>query len=335
MTLSEPHRPKGSPMREERVLAQVRVPGKVILMGEHAVVYGQPALAIPVFGVEARAEVVPFPAGQPGEVVLDAPQVELRDVPVSSLPATHPLRVAVAQALGAAGSPPFPLKVRVEATIPMAAGLGSSAAVSVALIRALTRALGKDLPPEVISALAYEVEKIHHGTPSGVDNTTVAFARPVYFRKGHPPEPLEVGGTFVLLIGDTGVPASTKDTVARVREGWLRDKTGYEARFRAIGTLVEQGRRALAQGSAQELGRLMDENHELLRSLGVSHPVLERLVFAAREAGAWGAKLSGGGGGGNIIALVPPEKAAGIRQALQRAGAVRVWTTTLRPRVEK
>lgn len=318
-------------MCAEKPWVRVRVPGKVILMGEHAVVYGQPALAIPVFGVEARAEVFPFPAGQPGEVYLDAPQVALHDVPVSSLPAAHPLRVAVAQALGSAGSPSFPLKVRVEATIPMAAGLGSSAAVAVALLRALTRALGKDLPPDVISALAYEVEKIHHGTPSGVDNTTVAFARPVYFRKGHPPEPLEVGGPFTLLIGDTGVPASTKDTVARVREGWLQDRAGYEARFRAIGALVEEGRRALARGDAPVLGRLMDENHALLRSLGVSHPTLERLVAAARAAGAWGAKLSGGGGGGNMIALVPPEKATVVTQALQRAGAVRVWTTTLAP----
>lgn len=318
----------------EEALVRVRVPGKVILMGEHAVVYGQPALAIPVFGVEARAEVYAFPGGKPGEVYLDAPQVDLRDVPVSVLSEIHPLRVAVAQALKAAGLPAFPLKVRVTATIPMASGLGSSAAVAVALIRALTRALGKDLPPDVISALAYEVEKIHHGTPSGVDNTTVAFARPVYFRKGHPPEPLEVGGTFVLLIGDTGIPASTRDTVARVREGWLRDPAEYEACFRTIGTLVDQGRRALAQGDAEALGRLMDENQGWLRRLGVSHPALERLVSAAREAGAWGAKLSGGGGGGNMIALVPPEKATQVGRVLQRVGAVRVWRTTLRPQVK-
>ncbi len=313
----------------ETLLAHVQVPGKVILMGEHAVVYGQPALAIPVFGVEAHVRVWRLPQEGPPDISLDAPQVQLEGVSVSALPAEHPLRVAVEQALSVTQKPPFPLRIEIVSTIPMAAGLGSSAAVAVAVIRGLTLALGHRLSPSEVSGLAYEVEKIHHGTPSGVDNTTVAYARPVYFRRGRSPEPLEVGGVFLLLIGDTGIPASTRETVGRVREGWLQDRESYEARFQAIGALVEEARQALAQGDAPRLGRLMSENHRLLQELGVSHPALDALVNAARSAGAWGAKLSGGGGGGNMIALVPQDREEAVRQSLVRAGALRVWRTVL------
>ncbi len=314
-------------MTELPLLAQDEAPGKVILMGEHAVVYGQPALAMPVFGVQARARVWPYPKGRAGQVWLEAPQVDLVPTPHEALPRGHPLRVAVEQVLERAGKPERPLLVRVTSTIPVAAGLGSSAAVTVALVRALARALGHALPPEVVNAMAYEVEKIHHGTPSGIDNTVVTYARPVYFRKGHPPRPLQVQGRFVLVVGDTGVPASTRETVGRVRRGWQQDRATYEALFEAIGRLVEQAREALARGDARTLGNLMDENHRLLQALGVSHPALERLVEAARAAGALGAKLSGGGGGGNMIALVPPQAVETVRKALYVAGAPRTWVT--------
>ncbi len=311
-----------------RLLAQACAPGKVILMGEHAVVYGQPALAVPVFGVWARARV--WATDEPGgHVVVEAPDIALPPTRVEDLEQGHPLRVAVEQVVAHASPPPEGLHLQLTATVPMAAGLGSSAAVAVAVLRALAQALGLQVNPETLNAWAYEVEKIHHGTPSGVDNTTVVYQQPVYFRKGHPPRPLTLGGTFTLVIGDTGVPASTRETVARVRAGWQREPARYEGLFAAIGDLVEQAREALAQGDAPRLGALMDRNHALLQALGVSHPALERLVNAAREAGAWGAKLSGGGGGGNMIALVPPERAGHVQQALQEAGARRVWVTRL------
>ncbi len=308
---------------------RVRVPGKVILMGEHAVVYETPALAMPVFGVWAEAVVTPAP-GQP--LLLTAEAVDLVRVPVEDLPPRHPLRLAITLLLEHLGLPAVAgLHVMLRATIPMAAGLGSSAATTVAVLRGLAQALGRPLPAETLNALAYEVEKVYHGTPSGIDNTVVTYGQPVYFRKGQPPRPLQVGGVFRFLIADTGVPASTRAMVERVREGWLQDRAGYEARFRAIGQLVEEARDALAQGDARRLGLLMDRNHAHLVALGVSHPALERLVTAARQAGALGAKLSGGGGGGNMLALVTAEAAAGVREALREAGAVRIWETTLTP----
>lgn len=311
---------------------KAEVPGKAILMGEHAVVYGRPALAMPVFGVRARAVVEPWPQAPARAVYITAEAVGLVRRAHTDLPEDHPLRVAVTLALRDAPQPlSQALHLCLESTIPMAAGLGSSAATTVAVLRALAQALGLSWDVETLNARAYEVERLYHGTPSGIDNTVVTYARPVYFRRGFPPEPLQVGGVFAFLIADTGVPASTRETVAKVREGWQRHPKAYEARFEAIGALVEAARQALARGQVVELGRLMNANQAHLEALGVSHPALERLIAAARRAGAYGAKLSGGGGGGNMIALVDEERLPTVHAALQEAGAVRLWETRLTP----
>jgi mevalonate kinase len=178
--------------------------------------------------------------------------------------------------------------------------------------------------------LVYEVEKYHHGTPSGIDNTVVCYERPVYFVKGHPPEPFTIGRPFHLLIGDTGIPSPTRETVGAVRAAWQVDPTHYEALFERVGSISEKARQAIAQGRVNELGPLMDKNQRLLEEMGVSSPELERLIRAAREAGADGAKLSGGGGGGNMIALAAPSCLDTVGQALRAAGAVRVLQTEIR-----
>lgn len=308
-------------------------PGKIILFGEHAVVYGQPALAVPVQQVQARATVRPLPQAVPGQVHLQSPAVGL-DAPLVQLPADHPLAYAVwltLQALGVERPPAFALQV--SSTIPVAAGLGSGAAVSVAVIRAVSTFLGQRLPDERVNALAYEVEKLHHGTPSGIDNTVVTYARPVFFVKGQPLETFQVGAPFTLVIGDTGVPSPTAETVAAVRRAWEADRAHYEALFAAVGSLARTARQLIEAGQPDRLGPLMDENHALLQEMGVSSPELDALVAAARKAGALGAKLSGGGRGGNMIALAPGNDiraAEGIAAALRRAGAVRTLITTVR-----
>lgn len=316
-------------MKERKqLIAEAHAPGKVILMGEHAVVYAQPALAIPVFSVWAQVRA--WALDRPGEGIwLEAPQIGLATTFWEHLAPQNPLRVAVQLVLEHYGSPKHNLLLEITSTIPVAAGLGSSAAVTVAVLRALSRALGGSPTLEILNAWAYEVEKLHHGTPSGVDNTTVTYARPVYFRRGHPPQPLQVGGTLHLLIANTGIPASTREMVARVRAGWEQYRDRFEGWFQEIGQLVEAAREALAHGDARTLGAAMNRNHELLRAMGVSHPRLEDLVRTARDAGAWGAKLSGGGGGGNMIALVPPEALATVQEQLRRAGARQLWVTRL------
>ncbi len=182
---------------------------------------------------------------------------------------------------------------------------------------------------EEVNAFTYEIEKLHHGTPSGIDNTVVTYAKPVYFVKGQPIEMFTVGEPFTIVIADTGIPAPTKESVGDVRKLWEADKMKWETVFDRIGeiarnarTSVERGKLALRKVEGWEmLGELMNENHSLLQKLTVSSPELDKLVETARNAGALGAKLSGGGRGGNMIALVEPEKAEAVSLALKKAGA--------------
>jgi mevalonate kinase len=222
---------------------------------------------------------------------------------------------------------PAPFRLRVTSSIPIASGLGSGAAVSVAVARALSQHLGAPLDPARISALAFAVERIHHGTPSGIDNTVVAYGQPVYFCRDKPPAPFRVGAPLCLVLGDTGVPVPTSVAVGGVRERRRLHPVTYEARFDAIGALVEEGRERIEAGLRSEVGNLMSRNHALLQEIGVSSAALDSLVQAALEAGAWGAKLSGAGLGGTMLALAPPERQEAIAQALLRAGAVQIIAT--------
>jgi mevalonate kinase len=174
---------------------------------------------------------------------------------------------------------------------------------------------------EEVNAFTYEIEKLHHGTPSGIDNTVVTYARPVYFIKGQPIETFKVGQLFTIVIGDTGISAPTKESVADVRHLWINDKARWESVFDKIGEISFTARRAIEAGKSEMLGELMNENHSLLQKMTVSSPELDRLVQAGRDAGAIGAKLSGGGRGGNMIALVQPDMAESVSLSLQEAGA--------------
>ena len=302
-------------------------PGKVILFGEHAVVYGRPAIAVPVRQVQARAVVSADPRLPSGSVRIQAPVVGV-DAFLHELPENDPLALAVRSTLDALkiSSPPS-LRLRVTSTIPVAAGLGSGAAVSVAILRALSAFLGRPLPDESVSALAFEVEKLHHGTPSGIDNTVITYARPVYFVRGQPIEILTPGAPFTLVIGDTGIPSPTSVAVGDLRRLWQAHPDRCEPLFDATGKIARSARLLLERGQPEALGPLMDENHRLLIEMGVSCPELDRLVEAARQAGALGAKLSGGGRGGNMIALASPDTTPQVAQALEDVGAARVITT--------
>jgi mevalonate kinase len=309
-------------------------PGKAILFGEHAVVYGRPAIAVPVTDVQARAALSP---GMPGAgvslVAADLPasdggpggrRYRLRDAP-----ADDPLRVVVELALDAFGGPiPEPdLLVTITSTVPIARGLGSGAAVATAVARALAGYLGYAPQPEEISQLVYEVEKLHHGTPSGIDNTVIAYEQPVYFVRGEGMKRLTVGASFNLVIADTGVASSTRAVVGDVRRRWEADRERYEGLFDEIGAVARLAKTAIQRGDRRAIGRLMNENQDLLATLGVSSAELDRLVAAARAAGAWGAKLSGAGWGGIMLALVEPEQSPAVAAALRAAGATNTVTS--------
>ncbi|MGQ9522563.1 MAG: mevalonate kinase [Anaerolineae bacterium] len=296
--------------------------GKVILLGEHAVVYGRPAIAVPLSGLRATAILTPHP----GPFRIQAPAVGI-DTPLSELHPDHPLARIVYLTMEHIRRPLPDALLRIVSDIPVASGLGSGAAVSTAVVRALAAWYDVPLDPPTVSGLVYEVERIYHGTPSGIDNTVIAHEQPVYFIRGRPPEPLPVGTVLHLLVADSGVPSQTREVVGDVRRRWEAEPARYEALFDRVAEEVEEARQAIARGDTRALGKRMDANHELLREIGVSAPLLDRLVEAARRAGALGAKLSGAGRGGNVVALVERSTADRVEAALRAAGAARVWLT--------
>lgn len=301
-------------------------PAKIILFGEHTVVYGHPAIAAPVHEVEARVTITAQPT-RSGPPEIEAPQIGLKTT-LDRLQADHPIACAfqlVAEALGLDHWPAFHL--RLTSSIPVASGMGSSAATAVALVRALSAFMGHPLSDSEVCALAYRLEQRHHGTPSGIDNTVITFARPIFFVRHQPVEFLTFAKPLHLLIGDTGIKGLTREAVAGVRQRLEQDPIGYGNLFQAIADLTHRAKEALMQGETEVVGTLMTENHRLLVEMGVSSPELNRLVEAALGAGALGAKLSGGGQGGIMIALVHPQNVHQVEQALRQAGAVNVLST--------
>ena len=300
--------------------------GKIILLGEHAVVYGFPAVAVPFAGLRAKAELAPadFP------FILDAPDIGLTSA-LQDLPSDHPLAFCVRHTVEFLGTGIPAARLTITSEIPPASGLGSGAAVSTAIVRVLSASAGRSLAPGEISRIVFDVERIYHGTPSGVDNTVIAYECPVYFQRGREPVLMQIHAGMHLLVADSGVHSETRSAVDGVRERWRSDPTHYEDLFRSIGALAETGRGHLENGRAQPLGITMNQCHELLRAIGVSTPGLDRLVDAARQAGAFGAKLTGAGLGGNVIALADPQDLERIESALRGAGAVAVYRTALEP----
>jgi len=288
-------------------------PGKVYLFGEHAVVYGEPAVPCAI-GRRARVTAERRPEGlsvHTADLTLDGftveysgdatgrPDVDVSDSLVEA--AMGYVNEAVEQARDAADAPGAGFDITVESDIPLGAGLGSSAAVAVAAIDAATRELGVALSREKLAERAYRVEHtVQDGQASRADTFCSAMGGAVRVegedcRTTDAPElPFVVG--YDGGAGDTGV------LVASVRE--LRDSYDFAAdTVTAIGDIVRRGEQALADGDTEEVGRLMDFNHGLLSALGVSARSLDAMVWAARDAGAHGAKLTGAGGGGCVVAL--------------------------------
>ncbi len=290
--------------------------GKIILLGEHAVVYGRHALAAPV-PLAMRARVEDAPEG----IQLLIPQwnvtesMALDAAPRNSL--EQSLRL-ILESLGAAGRP---LSIHVQAGVPRAMGLGGSAALAVAVIRAVAEHLGVPVTEDEVNALAYRAEQFAHGTPSGIDNAMATWGRPILFRRGDPPSirPVRIVRPTSLVVGLTRREGLTAAMVARVRQGWEASRTAYERIFDEIDHLTLDAVANLEAGEYEALGRAMNVCHGLLNALQVSTYEIERLVEVAREHGALGAKLTGAGGGGAVIALAPDEPGR-VANAWRNAG---------------
>jgi mevalonate kinase len=307
---------------------QASAPGKIILFGEHAVVYKRPAIAIPIHQVQATVIVQERNFDGQFGILLDAPQIKLQSM-ADTLPLDHPITILLRLIASSSQIESYPdVTIRIHSTIPLASGMGSGAAITIAIIRALLGYLEKTLPLEQINSLAYQIEKKYHGTPSGIDNTVIAYEQPIFFVRGAPFQRLKSAQEFSLVIADSGIPSTTLEVVADVRRGWQEEPQVFEALFDQIGSIATEARHFIENGPVSSLGPLMNANQVALQKLGVSSPKLDYLIDAALFAGALGAKLSGGGRGGNIIALVEKNMANDIALALQCAGARSTIITT-------
>jgi len=306
--------------------ASASAPGKVILFGEHFVVYDEPAV---VMAVDLRATVSVEESSEPGV------HIESCDLSVSGTfydnkffpemggmraePLLKPIYLAV-EAVSERVGEEVDLRLGVESEIPIAAGLGSSASVAVATVAAVARYLDVDLPREAISRLAYGAEEFVHGKPSGIDQTITTFGGVLEYSRTQGFTPIEIVSPIPLIIGDTGQKRSTGQLVSEVRERRDRFPTLMGPLIRVGGEISLLASEALKKGDLQVLGELMNMNHGLLSSIGVSNEMLDRLVNAARESGALGSKLTGAGGGGCMIALSDPDRVDAVADAIDSAG---------------
>ena len=306
---------------------------KTILFGEHAVVYGYPAIAVPISSLRATAEIIKQ-TGRDSGIHIKAPDIDkelILNFDAKQLDQINDaLSTTVKLVIDKLGVKIPSWDITIQSTIPLASGLGSGAAVSTAIARSFISAFGKSVDLQTLNEIVFEVEKIHHGTPSGVDNTVIVYEKPIYFIRDKIIEPFEIKHKFSLIIADTGHPAPTKIAVSDVRKLYETDKKNTVTTLEAIGKIAEEGRIALVSGDHCQLGVLMTQNHQLLRDLTVSSPLLDKLVEVAIQAGALGAKLSGGGRGGNMIALVTAETQEAVTIALKKAGAINTFLTTLK-----
>ena len=295
-------------------------------------VYGQPAIAAPVTSLRATVEARVAPAGSGLRILAPATGHEFRlnlgviDEDENSLMLAARLAY---DTLGITDTPDLTLTLKSD--IAIGRGLGSGAAVCTALVRAILAAQKTAVSNETLNDLIYEVEKKHHGTPSGIDNTVIVYEQPVYFLRSQPIKRLKIGGTFTLLVADSGYGTPTHVTVGDVRRLYEADPERVTPMFDRIGDITRAARKAIEAGNVRVLGPLMNANHDLLQRLTVSSIELDLLVDSALHAGALGAKMSGGGRGGNIIALVTDSHVRAVMKALHSAGAERVVKTRLVP----
>jgi hydroxymethylglutaryl-CoA reductase len=271
--------------------------GKVILLGEHGVVYGRHALALPI------------PAAV-GVVLTEAPSL------THDLPGEFVERV-----LAELGVTEANWRIEVRSRLPFGKGLGSSAAVAVALARAVDAKLELGLDDQRINAIAFESEKLAHGTPSGIDNTLATYAQPMLFHRDRGLhfellEPVQAAPLVIAWGEETG---HTREMVEGVRDRHSAAPAHFDALFDEMDRLSTEGARLLCDGDWRGLGALMNLCQGLLNAIGVSTPELERMIALARQSGAVGAKLTGAGGGGSIVALCPGQVTE-VAAALRRGG---------------
>ncbi len=301
-----------------------RAPGKIILSGEQFVVLGAPAVAMAV-SLYSKIAVRPSQTGRI-EVTADIP-LHLVGGDAKRLSVAEnqellePLRLATSATFDHLATKDRGVHIDANCQIPIGAGLGSSASTTVATISAVAKSRGTRLHRREIFKLAFIPENYLHGHPSGVDQATCTYGGIIQFKKPSKIKPIDIKRPPVILVCDSGAHRSTKALVGSVVKRSREQTDRFQTHLDEITTISNAVVKALQNEDDDELGSLMNRNHELLRQIGVSTPKLDKLVVVARKAGAVGAKLTGAGGGGCMIALCDDKKArSNIARELRKVG---------------
>ena len=280
---------------------------KIILIGEHAVVYGYPAISLPLLEVEVTCKVVP--AESPWRLYEE-----------------DTLSMAVYASLEYLDITEACIRCEIDSAIPEKRGMGSSAAISIAAIRAVFDYYQADLPHDVLEILVNRAEMIAHMNPSGLDAKTCLSDQPIRFIKNVGFTELEMDLSAYLVIADTGVYGHTREAI-QVVQSKGKDALPF---LHALGELTQQAEDAISQKDAERLGQILSQAHLHLKEIGVSSPEADSLVKTALSHGALGAKMSGGGLGGCIIALAADlTQAQELAERLEEKGAVQTWIESL------
>ncbi len=307
-------------------VVRASAPAKVILFGEHFVVYGEPAIVIAV----DKRTYVEATLRNDNQIYINSVnlcvsgffrgedfQPEKNDkTAVSKL---VPIKDSVERVLKKANKS-IGVNIEIQSDIPASAGLGSSAAVASATAAAVGRLVGLNLSKEDVFNIALNAERIVHGTPSGIDPAISTYGGTILFQKDKGFTPLDVRINIPLVVGNTNSERSTGDLVAAVRRRRDNYRLIIDPIIEAGGEIALRAVDTLKKGDLKVLGELLNINHALLSAVGVSTEELDRLIYAARKTGAYGAKLTGGGGGGCMIALTNESRIKKVINAIDRAG---------------
>ncbi|HBY88846.1 mevalonate kinase [Ruoffia sp. FAM 24228] len=299
---------------------------KIILMGEHAVVYDYPAIALPFNSANVTVTITPSKSNHTyihssyyDGIIEDAPE------------SLDNLKQAIEVTLSSFKLANTPMDITIDSSIPSGRGMGSSAAVSVALVRALCDFYKQEISNYQLNFIVNQAEVIAHESTSGLDTLLASTNSPVIYRKSQTAKTIKINLDAYLVVADSDMPGQTKTAVSKVRQLKESKPDFIRTVMRAIGGFVQQSVDAIQAKDINELGRLMTYNHYYLNQLEISNAHIDRIVNAAWIAGALGAKLTGGGFGGCVIALAQTKVEADlIQQAMMDAGATKTWSLDLK-----
>ncbi|MBO0993823.1 mevalonate kinase [Bacillus sp. SD088] len=301
-----------------------RAHSKIILIGEHAVVYGKPAIALPFPSLEVVSSVKAIS----GELFLACRYFvgKLNEAPKD----LKGISACIIETLKSLKQPTDGLHIRIDSSVPIGRGLGSSASSAIAVVKSLYDYFEEKLSKTKLLELVHISETFAHGNPSGIDMMAASSDQPLWFEKAREISPVEVKSPLHLVVADTGRIGGTLEAVDSIRKNRLTFPDKVKRSIDLLGYYTVQTRSALAQGNLLVVGKMMDAAHRELKKLGVSDPELDHLVQAAKDRGALGAKLTGGGKGGCLIALASSrEHAEDLVEGLLRNGAAQAWSYIL------